>query len=124
MGVFDRQIATAKRLIAKNGQNVKWLIVSNDSPTDAAKPWQVESSKIEKTVRIAFLPVSLQGSKTKHYSQNGEIHEGSVLAYMGAVDFEPSLKDLIVRDGKNFRILDIDKLSPNGEVILYTMILA
>lgn len=60
--------------------------------------------------------------ETIAYLRGTEVQNGSVMGYMGAVNFEPSLKDVVIRDGKELRLENIDVLSPNGQTILYTVV--
>ena len=124
MGRFDRQIQTAKRLIAKNGQAVKWRIVRDAAPADPSQPWKPtnNATPVEKDATICFLTVDKETYESLSYMTNGEVPMGAVLGLMGAVDFEPSLKDVVIRDGKELRLFNIDELKPNGQTILYTMV--
>jgi hypothetical protein len=124
MGRFDRQIQTAKRLIAKNGQAVKWRIVRDAAPADPSQPWKPTNpaTPVEHDVTICFLTVDKETYESLSYMTNGEVPMGAVLGLMGAVDFEPSLKDVVIRDGKELRLFNIEELNPNGQTILYTMV--
>ena len=56
MARFDRQIATALRLIKKNGQLVQWRQLQRaDDPSDPAAV--IESDPVDRNVYICFLPV-------------------------------------------------------------------
>lgn len=115
---FDRQIETALRLIKKNGQPVIWRSLKNiSSKSEPWKPSGIES--VDYSVDICFLPIN--GRETKEYLGKTEVITGSVIGYMGKVDFEPSAKDVVMRDGSELRIESIDLLSPNGQKILYTV---
>lgn len=124
MARFDRQVQTAKRLIAKNGQLVKWRIVRDASPANPAQPWKPTNpaTPVEEDVTICFLTVDKDTYETASYMAGGEVPMGAVMGLMGAVNFEPSLKDVVIRDGKEFRLENIDVLSPNGQTILYTVV--
>lgn len=122
MARFDRQIATALRLIKKNGRSVNWRQV-RDTVADPSQPWKTgESEIVDNTVTICFLPVDRDTYKTLAFRFNGEIPSFSQLGYMGAVNFDPNLKDVVIRDGEELRIAYIDKLAPNGQNILYTVL--
>ena len=124
MARFDRQVQTAKRLIAKNGQLVKWRIVRDASPANPAQPWKPTNpaTPVEEDVTICFLTVDKDTYETASYMAGGEVPMGAVLGLMGAVSFEPSLKDVVIRDGKELRLFNIEELNPNGQTILYTMV--
>lgn len=121
MGKFDRQIETAKRLISKNGQTVTWRKVGVDTP-DPSKPWKpAADTSTDTDVVICFLPPGRIGQELIRYLKGTEVTTGSVQGLMSAVDFEPSANDVVIRDGKTLRIKSIDPLSPNGQIILYTI---
>lgn len=124
MARFDAQIKTALRLIAKNGQLVKWRIVRDAAPINPAQPWKPTNpaTPVEEDVTICFLTVDKDTYETLSYMAGGEIPMGAVMGLMGAVSFEPSLKDVVIRDGKELRLFNIEKLSPNGQAILYTTV--
>lgn len=121
MGVYDRQIGTALRLIAKTGQSVEW-----NSETDSANadnPWDSETNVTTKTtVNICFLPVGLSDLPTFKYADLSDVPRGAVKGLMGNVPFEPKLKDWVIRNGKRLNIDQVKELSPNGEKILFTIL--
>lgn len=122
MGVYDRQIATAKRLIAKFGQSVTWRVVADGTVSDADRPWlETPATPTDYTVAIAFLPLERQFQELLRYIKGAEVATGSIYGLMGAVTFTPSLRDVVLRSAKEYRIRSIDELAPNGEPILYTV---
>ncbi len=123
MARFDRQIATAKRLIAKNGELAKWRVINDPAPTDPNKPWEPgAATPDDKDVTICFLPIDRQTMEAFNFIKGTEVPKGSVMGLMGQVNFEPNLKDVVIRDGKELRIASLDVLSPNGQKILYTVV--
>lgn len=125
MGVYDRQIATARRLIASKGAECTYTQTAVTMET--ATPWIVEDADpTEYSVRIVFLPVDREGYETLNTLKETDVSGGFSLAYMGAVEFDPKRTDLIERngDGEKFRVVYVDKIAPNGETILYRMLLA
>lgn len=123
MGQFDRQIATALRLIQKNGQKVVWKSIPAETPADPAKPWNGGANvPVQSDVFICFVPVRDRDTrKFFAYLTGSEIQIGSLAGLMGNVPFEPNLNDVVLRDGKELRMTSIDLLSPNGQKILYTL---
>lgn len=123
MGQFDRQIKTALKLIAKNGQAVKWRVVRNGE-ADPSTPWKpaLPIEVVEYDVEMCFLPISRQIRESLVFMKGSDVSTSSVMGYMGAVEFAPSLKDVVIRDGQEYRIENIDYLAPNGQNILYTVI--
>lgn len=123
MARFDRQIKTALRLIAKNGQAVKWRVIDDPTPTDPNKPWEPgPATPDDKDVTICFLPIDRQTMETFNFIKGTEVPKGSVMGLMGQVNFDPNIKDVVIREGKELRIASLDVLSPNGQKILYTVV--
>lgn len=121
MARFDRQIATALRLIQKNGQLVQWR--QPQRTADVAEPWKVDATApIDHDVYICFLPVNKENRELVHYLRgSNEIKSGSVIGLMGNVSFEPDASNFVIRNGKQLAIQSLDLLSPNGQKILYTI---
>ena len=133
MARFDRQIETALRLIAKNGELVTWRAINdptptdpNDlAPTDPNRPWLPGAATLtDHDVIICFLPATSSNLRTYgsfSFMNKTEVPSGLVIGLMGQVDFEPNLKDVVIRNGRELRIVDFDVLDPNGQKILYTV---
>jgi hypothetical protein len=123
MGQFDRAIATAKRLIAKNGQTVTWRKTQDGVPADGAKPWKPGTTVVvDYSVPIVFLPESRVGFEFLAMLANTEVPKGKLTGLMAApADFVPTLKDIVIRGGETYSIRTLDPLAPNGDVILYTI---
>ena len=130
MGEYDRQVATALRLLAKKGRTVTYRRLANGvAPSDT--PWKDPGQVAQDvTVSIVFLPASMgntarQSPVTKGYSQEGpqqfNVPRKLKVAYMGDVGFEPSLKDVIVVAGVEHRIKSCDTLDPNGQTIIHQL---
>lgn len=121
MARFDRQIATALRLIKKNGQLVKWRQLQRaDDPSDPAAV--IESAPVDRDVYICFLPVDKDNKEFINYLRGtNEIKMGSLIGLMGNVPFVPDASNLVIRDGVQLEIFNIELLSPNGQKVLYTV---
>lgn len=122
MGVYDRQIASAKRMIAKYGETVSWKVkVESDQPSDT--PWHSNPpTEIEHSPKIAFFPNTGSFAKAMQMMTGKEYSVGNVLGYMPAVDFKPDMTGEVIRkDGRKLEIKSIDEICPNGEVVLYTI---
>lgn len=121
MARFDRAIATALKLIKKNGQEVVWRKVSTSIP-DTAKPWlNGSATPVDKDCVICFLPINKEMREMLTFIRGTEVLGGSVAGLMGAVDFTPSPVDTVIRDGVVYTINNLDILAPNGQVVLYTI---
>lgn len=122
MQVFQRQIKTAHKLIAKFGQNVNLVKIKETEDSD--NPYLMATHEIEKhVVKMCFLPTRREDFKTLSFDKDSENYQGAVLAYFTSQTIRPVLKDYIERDGKTLRILSIDEINPNGESCLYKLIL-
>lgn len=121
MARFDRAIATAQKLIKKNGQVVKWRKTTAPIP-DTAKPWlNGEPTVVDADCVICFLPINKEMREMLMFIRGTEVLGGSVAGLMGAVGFTPNPIDSVVRDGVTYSINNIDILAPNGQVVLYTI---
>lgn len=120
MGVFDRQIEVAKRLIAKNGQSVIWRTLVDGPLSDPDEPWNPsEAVPSENNVKIVFLPYSASNNQFIKYLKGTNVTEGALTGLMAQVTFEPKAKDTVIRGTKELAIKTIDELSPNGQSILW-----
>lgn len=121
MGRFDKQIATAKRAILKNGEKCVWR--APVAVADPTKPWKPSSGAPVEYVDtpILFLPAGSINALVR-LIKGTEVPTGSTSGLMAEVAFVPSVKDVVRRsDGSTLRIKSIDPLSPNGQIILYTI---
>lgn len=123
MGVYDRFIKSAKRLISRYGEQCTWI--SEQQSEDPDSPWNSgEEDSIKSPVKIAFFPNDNSGFETIAKALGADVSMGNVIGYMPNVNFEVSDKDSILRTiaGKNLTINSIDEINPNGEkVVLYVL---
>jgi hypothetical protein len=129
MGTYDRQIAGAKKTIAKKGQVVTWRIRAQGT-TDAgqvagATKWRPKAvppaTPDDRPVSMVFFPVGKEKSESLR-AMGVEVVTGMQMALMGAVDFEPSQKDAVIRAGVLMPIEHIETLAPNGDPIVYEIV--
>ncbi len=124
MGVFDSSIQTALELIEEYGQKVIWRKILDDEKA-TGKPWKSDKpgpSVDVPNISICFLPVDRVNSQLLRYLAKTDIVIGSLYGLMaGNVPFEPSPKDIVIRDGKELKVTALDLLSPNGQKVLYTV---
>lgn len=122
--VFQRQIATATRLIAKYGQDCTWRKTVVLGPPEKPTGQTVEDFP----VKIVFVNHKRERLLTAlSMLKDTEIPSGGLLGLMAVVPFEPELVDAVYRGinatGEQYGIDDengIEKLAPNGEgAILY-----
>jgi hypothetical protein len=124
MARFDRAIALSTKLIAKNGQAVTWRVIADGAPIDPAQPWKPteQTAPVEHPVVIAFLPLSGDLRKTITRLRGTEVPINSTMGLLAAVDFNLTAKDVVIRDGQEWRIEYIDTLAPNGQKVLHTVV--
>jgi len=129
MAGYERQIAGAKRTIAKKGQVVTWRI-RNTGTTDPAEvagatKWRPkavpDTEPDDRSVSIVFFPITKEKFESLR-AMGVELTTGAQMGLMGAVDFEPSQKDAVLRGGVLMPIETIDVLAPNGDAILYEIV--
>lgn len=122
MGRFDRQILQAKKQISRDGQTVTWRQISNGSPADSSKPWKPgDSVTVDKSVKIVFLSVNRVNERFLQMMQGAEIPEGALRGIMADEGFEPTNKDLVIRDGEVLHVKSVDPIAPNGQLIMYKL---
>lgn len=124
MTVFNRQIATAKRLITKYGQSVVWQQIRDLPSIDSDEPWKAggAATAVNITVKIVFIPNTRINYETlKAMIAGFEISTGQTLGYMAAQSFTPSRKDIVIRNGVQYRIEKVNELNVDGSPIIYTI---
>lgn len=121
---FARQIATAKKLIKRNGALVTWRQIAPGVGENPAKP--AVGTPTNYPVFMAFFPTGeLSLRSTLSMLLGTEIPSGRLYGLMGAVPFTPGMKDTVL--GTPFGdlgIIDkngIDEFNPNGESIFFTV---
>lgn len=123
MAVYDDDIEMALEMIAESGQLVTWRQINDASPVDPTEPWKPgKTTPTDFDATICFFPVDKDTAKSFSTVKGSEIPKGCTLGYMGQAPFVPNLKDVVIRNGKQLRIVDFDVIAPNGEIILYTVI--
>ena len=119
MARFDRQIAMAQRLIQKNGQKVTYR--RYPTPVNGNnEPWNGgTNAPTESDVFICFVPVRDKDTRKLIAAITGtEVEYGTLAGLMGQVPFTVSRNDVIVRNGKEIRIVNADILAPNEQQVL------
>lgn len=123
MGVFDRQIASAKRMIAKYGEFCVFKQPGDPIPLDPEKPWIIpDGAEVDFIdIKIAFFGLDVEKFKMYQEMFGTEVPTGIYMGYMANVPFTPTLKDSIRRkSGAMLSIVNINVVNPNGEAaILY-----
>lgn len=122
MGVFNRQIETARRLIDRFGEACLWQKPGEKDPGE--KPWVGTSVDTPDPVpvKIAFFPNGGDASIAAVIAALGDtdVNVASEYGLMGAVDFDPATSDTLTdSSGRAVEIVRMTPLAPNGEVILW-----
>lgn len=121
MGQFDDEIRTAVELIAENGEDATLTVMTT---TDGDNPWDPGvPGEQDETARMVFL--NFKGKDNGETYWNGMlVHAGDkkVLLAAGATALAPNINALITRaDGTKWKTVNMTRLDPNGQQILYTM---
>lgn len=121
MARFDRQVETALRLIKKNGVAVKYKkFTKTEVP---GKPWETTQTETVYDVVICFLPMTKWLYESLAFMTGTDVVVGATIGYMGQVPFAVEATDVATDpDGKELVIDNIQKLAPNGQTILYTLV--
>lgn len=121
MARFDRQIATALRLIAKNGVAVKWKkFIKTEVP---GKPWESTQTPVEYDAVICFLPLTKSLYESLAFIPGTDVQTGGTMGLMGQVSFEVEDTDVVIDyEGKELAIETVQTIAPNGQKILHTMV--
>jgi hypothetical protein len=116
-----RAIATAKRLIEKNGQAVVWRKPAPADPT--AKPWRDvrDGDPTNTPVKIVWITPKLRTLAFLANAKGTDIPAGVEEALMCAQAFEPELTDRVVVNGVEQSLYRVDPIKPNGTPILYRL---
>lgn len=122
MGVFDRSIATAQRLIAKFGQDCEW---QQQTPEDGGTPGYPGDGVVPDPIpcKIAWFAPRDLGRGTEVFAalmagiEVSSSNEIGLLA--GGLTFEPDDADTIIRGTERLAIKQIDRLASNGTPVIY-----
>lgn len=130
MGRYDRQIATARRLIRKYGQPCLWADPGTPVPDPERPGMTIPAQPVVYTdIPIAFFPPSVLEigqisniNASLNYARDSDVVTFSLIGYMPKVAFTPNLNGVVTRDGKELFLLNIQTLAPNGDDILYMLV--
>lgn len=123
MARFDSAIALVKRLIEKNGETATIRRPVDGSPPDASKPWEPGAATAsDQTPSMVFL------DQKAARDVGVLIKDREQAAFVPASDlgsFVPDAStDIVIRaSGEKWSIVRVDTLSPNGQLIMHTLIL-
>lgn len=121
MARFDGAVLLARRLIAKNGQDVTLRGFTAGTPADASKPWKPGvNTKVDKTVKGVFLDYD------QKYVDGTVIQTGDQRVYLPAADtagnaITPEPEGQVLRGTVVWKIINIKPLNPNGQSIMFEL---
>ena len=124
MGVYDRLIATATRMIRDRGESVTWESQSLATSPNPEKAWKgAETQTTPHTVNMVFLPYETIGREFLRYRKDSSVATGSEGGLMAQVDFTPTMKDSVIRtsNDKKYVVKNLIEYNPNGESILWVI---
>lgn len=125
MGTYDRQIATAKRLIGKSGRACVWRAIIDGAAPDADKPWKKgDDQENDYDVKLLFLPDTRSNMAFLQSLGSEAINVGDDYGLIAAVDFVPTNRaEIYDETGTTLLrgVKSVEPLAPNGDVILYTI---
>lgn len=129
MARFDKFIALAQRLIAKNGQDTILRVFGDAPEADGDKPWRTGApSSSDVTVKAVFLNFADLGRAAERYMTGTDIQTGDKLVLIAGGDLAeaPALRDRLYREGggasdPGFGIVAIETLDPNGQKVLHKL---
>lgn len=115
---YARQIAMAKRLIAKKGTLVTWI--KQAGTTSNTQPWKVTAAN-PVTYPVSVVYTSHGKQPFRYLTPGSEVPDGETGALMAQVPFTPEMGDTILDGTEKFVIKSIDVVQPASEVILYKL---
>jgi len=119
--VFDKQLLSAQKMLSKYGQACTLRKLATTTP-DPSKPWETTSATAsDASVKIAFFPNTRADNEFLHYLPGTDIPAGSEVGYLEGGAPAPTLKDLVIRGSQTLSILSVDRIAPNGEIVLYIL---
>ncbi len=123
MGVYDRQIALALRLITKYGQLCTWSKPVAGVGGSPGMPVANGAPILIENVPILFLSNKTEGLASLFTMFAGtEVPTGGVKGLMPHTSFVPALVDSVLRGSEVLGLIDkngVEVLNLNGEPILY-----
>lgn len=124
MGVYDEEIAVAQELIAEFGGVNTWNERITPASVDSDNPHIPGNPVVTAyTVRIAWLPWDQEARATfTRLTGLDNPGDGYLYGLMGAVAFTPTTTaQITLPEGGIVKCTALDRLAPNGEIVLWTV---
>lgn len=121
MANYNRQIATAKRLIKKYGSPVTFRTIRETASDD--EPWKDSIVVTEdKTVDAVFVEDSTTLQQIfSAYLSGGVVPDGKTTVFLPDFGIQPTNKDVIIKDGIEYRIEKVGTLKPAEQIIMHSL---
>jgi hypothetical protein len=118
MARFDSSIATALRLIQKNGET-STIFRRADTPPDSSEPWNQDSTETQYAADSVWLDASLDRPSGSAVQSGDQI----VLVAASGLTITPDASmDRIEREsGESWSIIAVRTLNPNGQQIIHEL---
>lgn len=102
--------------------NANWKVIQNDTVPDPEKPWEIiRGTATLIPVKIVFVQDTLEDRQLLRYLKGTEANVGQVNGIMYHTDFAPSLKDIVLWQGRELTISAIDPIQPFDTPIVYLL---
>jgi hypothetical protein len=102
--------------------NVVWKSIGNDIVADPDKPFITTMGvTTEYPVKMVFYSPNLVRAKNLQFMQFSEVQDGRINGLMYAYNFTPTLKDIVVFNGRERVLVTVDVIQPVDKVLLYDM---
>jgi hypothetical protein len=112
---YERQIATAKRLIQKFGRSCT-IVTVTEGTADATKPWRggtaTQSSESSYGVMLDYKAEHIDGTR---------IQQGDKKVFVQQTTTPPKPQGLVKFDSDVWKIVNVETLAPNGTPIMYVL---
>lgn len=121
MAKYDRQVATAKKLIKKYGSIEIFRQIRDVA--DPEKPWEDDGKVTTDTpVYMVFINDSTSLAEVfAAYLAGTTIADGSTVVYIADFGLQPTNKDVLIKDGVEYRIESVETLKPATQTILHAL---
>ena len=118
---YDEMVEVAKELITEFGTTATWRGINN-SASNPSTPWIAGDEVITDTeVVMVFITATKESKETLRYIKGSSVPAGVVVGLMPPYSFTPALKDIVIRDGKQLTIKNIDVIKPADKIVMYTV---
>lgn len=126
MGIYDDDIASAATDIQDAGLAVTYKVLTITK--DNIEPWKEVGITYTNYSIYGFIaedktsPIKVVDKSTRNVRKDVGLLENEMLLYIpGNVEFTPKIKDIVTVGSVDYKVIDVDRLAPNNEPILYIL---